>query len=136
MIAPVTAFYAALLALLLLVLGGRVSLLRSKLNVGTGHGNDPDLGKAIRAHGNAVEWILPMLILMLVSELDGASRLFLHACGVTFVVARVAHATGLLRTSKRSSGRFWGAAGTYLVIAVLAIWDLVAFLRVALRAWL
>jgi uncharacterized membrane protein YecN with MAPEG domain len=135
-IAPVTALYGALLALLILVLAGRVSLLRSKLNVGMGHGNDPDLAKAIRAHGNAVEWILPMLILMLVSELDGASRVFLHACGVTFVAARLAHAMGLSRTSKRSSGRFWGAAGTYLVIAALAIWDLIAFLRIALRAWL
>jgi len=134
-IAPVTALYGALLTLFLLLLGGRVSLLRSRLNVGTGHGNDPDLGKAIRAHGNAVEWILPMLILMLVSELDGASRVFLHACGVTFIVARVAHATGLSRTSKRSSGRFWGAAGTYLVIAALAIWNLIAFARIALRAW-
>ena len=133
MIAPVTALYAALLALLILVLAGRVSLLRSKLNVGMGHGNDPDLAKAIRAHGNSVEWILPMLILMLVSELDGASRVFLHACGVTFIVARLAHAMGLTRTSKRSSGRFWGAAGTYVVIAALAIWDLIAFLRVGLR---
>jgi uncharacterized membrane protein YecN with MAPEG domain len=135
-IAPVTALYGALLALLILVLAGRVSLLRSKLNVGMGHGNDPDLAKAIRAHGNAVEWILPMLILLLVSELDGANRVFLHACGATFVAARLAHAIGLARTSKRSSGRFWGAAGTYLVIAALAIWNLIAFLRIALRAWL
>ena len=135
MIAPVTALYGALLALLILVLAGRVSLLRSKLNVGMGHGNDPDLAKAVRAHGNAVEWILPMLILMLVSELDGASRIFLHVCGVTFVAARLAHAIGLSRASKRSTGRFWGAAGTYVVIAALAIWNLIAFLRIALRTW-
>jgi uncharacterized membrane protein YecN with MAPEG domain len=135
-IAPVTALYGALLALLILVLAGRVSLLRSKLNVGMGHGNDPDLAKAIRAHGNAVEWILPMLVLLLVSELDGANRVFLHACGATFVAARLAHAIGLSRVSKRSSGRFWGAAGTYVVIAALAIWNLIAFLRIAMRAWL
>jgi uncharacterized membrane protein YecN with MAPEG domain len=132
-IAPVTALYGALLALLLLVLAGRVSLRRSKLNVGMGHGNDPDLARAIRAHGNAVEWVLPMLILLLVSELDGANRTFLHVCGVIFVVSRVTHAMALARTSKSSTGRFWGTAGSWLVIAALAIWDLIAFLRVGLR---
>ncbi|HTR56700.1 MAG TPA: MAPEG family protein [Casimicrobiaceae bacterium] len=133
MIAPVTALYGALLALLLLVLAGRISLARSRLGIGIGHGNDPGLARAIRAHGNAVEWTLPMLILMLVSEVDGASRLFLHTCGVIFVIARVAHATGLSRTSKGSSARFWGMAGTWAVIAALAVWDLVAFLRIGLR---
>src|SRR5271167_2241798 len=56
MTAPVTGLYAGLLVLLLLVLGVRVTLLRSKLRVGTGHGNDPLLARAIRVHGNAVEW--------------------------------------------------------------------------------
>ena len=133
MIAPVTALYGALLALLLLVLAGRVSLARSRLGIGIGHGNDPGLARAVRAHGNAVEWTLPMLILMLVSEVDGASRLFLHTCGVIFVIARVAHAAGVSRTSKGSSPRFWGMAGTWLVMVALAVWDLVAFLRVGLR---
>ena len=129
MTAPVTALYAGLLGLLLLVLGARVSLLRSKLHVGWGHGNDPLLARAIRVHGNAVEWIVPMLLLLLVAEIDGASRTFLHVCGITFVGARIAHATGLSRTSKDSPGRFWGTAGTWLVIAALAVWDLVAFAR-------
>ena len=133
MIAPVTALYGALLALLLLVLAGRVSLARSRLGIGMGHGNDAGLARAIRAHGNAVEWTLPMLVLMLVSEIDGASRLFLHTCGVVFVIARVAHAASVSRTSKGSSARFWGMAGTWLVIAALAVWDLIAFLRVGLR---
>src|SRR5271167_549357 len=120
MSAPVTGLYAGLLMLLLLVLAGRVTLLRSKLGIGTGHGNDPDLARAIRVHGNAVEWILPMLVVLLIAELDGASRTFLHVCGVTFLAARIAHAVGLSRSTKESRGRFWGMAGTWLVIAVLA----------------
>ena len=135
MSAPVSALYAGSLALLLLGLAARVSLLRSKLNVGTGHGNDPTLARAIRVHGNAVEWILPMLALLLIAEIDGASRTFLHVCGVTFVVARVAHALGLSRTSKASSGRFWGTAGSWLVIAALAVWNIAAFVRILPRVW-
>jgi len=127
--APITALYAGLLALLLVVLGARVSLMRSKLRVGMGHGDDLHLARAIRVHGNAVEWILPMLLLFLVAELDGANRIFLHVCGVTFIGARIAHASGVSRTSKESPGRFWGIAGTWLVITALALWDIAAFAR-------
>jgi uncharacterized membrane protein YecN with MAPEG domain len=133
MTAPVTGLYAGFLMLLLLVLAGRVSLLRSKLRIGTGHGNDPDLARAIRVHGNAVEWVLPMLLLLLVAELDGASRTFLHFCGLTFIVSRIAHAVGLSRTTKESHGRFWGMAGTWFVIVALAAWDMAAAMRVGLR---
>jgi uncharacterized protein len=133
--APVSALYAGLLALLLLVLAARVSLLRSKLNVGMGHGNDASLARAVRVHGNAVEWILPMLALLLIAEIDGAGRAFLHFCGALFVVARIGHAVGLSRTSKGSSGRFWGTAASWLVIAALAVWNIAAFLRMALRLW-
>ena len=129
MTAPITALYAGLLALLLVVLGARVSLMRSKLRVGMGHGDDLHLARAIRVHGNAVEWILPMLLLFLVAELDGANRIFLHVCGVTFIGARIAHASGVSRTSKESPGRFWGIAGTWLVITALALWDIAAFAR-------
>ena len=135
MTAPISALYAGLLAVLLLVLGGRISLLRSKLNVGAGHGNDAALARAIRVHGNAVEWILPMLILLLVAELDGAGRWFLHSCGVTFTAGRIAHAVGMTRTSKASSGRFWGTAASWVVIAALAAWDLGTYLRLLLRLW-
>jgi uncharacterized membrane protein YecN with MAPEG domain len=133
MIAPVTGLYAGLLVLLLVVLAVRVTLLRSKLRIGSGHGNDPQLARAIRVHGNALEWILPMLVVLLVAELDGANRTFLHVCGVSFIAARIVHAVALSRTTKESRGRFWGMAGTWLVIAALACWDVAAVARMNLR---
>jgi uncharacterized membrane protein YecN with MAPEG domain len=133
--APVSALYAGLLAVLLLFLGGRVSLLRSKLNVGTGHGNDAELARAIRVHGNAVVWILPMLVLLLLAEIDGAGRWFLHSCGLTFIAGRIGHAVGMSRTSKSSNGRFWGTAASWTVIAALAAWDIGAYLRIVPRFW-
>jgi uncharacterized membrane protein YecN with MAPEG domain len=133
MTAPITGLYAGLLVLLLVVLGMRVTLLRSKLRVGSGHGNDPQLARAVRVHGNAIEWILPMLVVLLVAELDGANRVFLHVCGASFIAARIAHAVGMSRTSKDSRGRFWGMAGTWVVIIVLALWDIAATTRINLR---
>ena len=129
MIAPVTALYAGLLGALLLFFAGRVSLLRSKLNIGIGHGNDAALARAVRVHGNAVEWIVPMLLLFLVAEIDGANRTFLHLCGVAFLASRISHAIGLMRTSKASRGRFLGMAGSWIVTLALVLWDLAAFVR-------
>ena len=100
-----------------------------------GHGNDPSLARAIRAHGNAVESVLPMLALFLIAEIDGANRTFLHVCGVTFVVSRVAHAVGLSRNAKASTGRFWGIAGSFTITTVLALWDVAAFVRMMPRLW-
>lgn len=135
MIAPVTALYAALCALLLLVLAGRISLRRSQLNIGIGHGNDPALARGVRMHGNAVEWVVPVLVLMLVAEIDGASRAFLHVCGIVFLASRIAHALALARTTKPSTGKFWGMAGSWLVTLALAFWNLGAFVRALPRLW-
>jgi len=127
----VTALYAGVFALLLIVLGLRVVTMRRSLNVGLGDGGEERLARAIRVHGNAVEWGLVVLLLMLVAELNRASGLMLHCCGVVFVVGRVLHAFGLNQSSKRSRGRVLGMIATMAVLVVLALWNIWAFLRVA-----
>jgi uncharacterized membrane protein YecN with MAPEG domain len=129
---PITALYAGMYALLLLVLAARVSGFRMKLKVGLGDGGHPEMARSIRAHGNSVEWMLPMLVLLLVAELNHANPLFLHACGSIFLVARVAHAVGLSRASGESPGRFGGTTVSWLVIGVLAVWDVATFVRTML----
>jgi uncharacterized membrane protein YecN with MAPEG domain len=129
---PITAFYAGVYALLLLVLAARVSGFRMKLKVGLGDGGHSELTRAVRAHGNSVEWILPMLVLLLVAELNHANPPFLHACGSIFLAARIAHAVGLSHTAGESPGRFGGTTVTWLVIGVLAVWDIATFVRTML----
>ena len=125
-VVPVMALYAGLSALLLLILAVQVSRYRMRLKVGLGDGGHPELTRAIRVHGNAVEWVLPMLLLLLIAELNHASHVFLHVCGIAFLAARVAHAIGL---SGRSGGRFMGTVVSWSVISVLAAWNIVAFVR-------
>jgi uncharacterized membrane protein YecN with MAPEG domain len=127
----ITALYAALVALILLVLAVRVSSLRMRLKVGLGDGGDPGLQRAVRAHGNAVEWALPVLVLMLIAELNRAAPFLLHACGVALIVARILHGFGVTRRS--AFGRFWGIGLTWTVLLVLALWNLWAFVRLAAR---
>jgi len=125
----ISALYAALIALLLIVMGLRVVRMRRRLRVGLGDGGEAALQQAVRAHGNAVEWALPVLFLLLVAELNRASPAMLHAAGVALVVGRVLHASGLSRSSGASRGRVLGMVVTIAVLAILAVFDLTAFLR-------
>jgi len=128
-VVPVTALYAGLCALLLLVLAAQISRYRMKFKIRFGDGGNSQLLRAVRAHGNAVEWILPMLLLLLIAELNHASHILLHTCGIVFMAARVAHAVGLSGNAGVSGGRFLGTAASWLVIVVLAVWDILAFVR-------
>ncbi len=129
----ITAFYAALMALWLLVLAVPISRLRYKERIGIGDGGHAGLARAVRAHANAVEWVPSVLLLMLVAELNRAPSLLLHGCGMALIVGRLLHAHGLSRTAGSSPGRFWGAGITWVTLVVLAVWNLWAFARLALR---
>ena len=129
MSAPVTGLYAALLALLLLALASRIVVLRWRTKTDIGDGGDRGLARAIRVHGNAIEYVPIALVLLLVAELGSANSALLHGCGTGLVAARILHAAGLSRTSGASLERVAGTATTFTVIAVLAAVDLAAFLR-------
>ncbi|ATQ44019.1 MAPEG family protein [Caulobacter mirabilis] len=92
---PITSLYAIPLAAIFLVLWVSVTKTRSKLNVSIGDAGDPDLHERIRRHGNFVEWVPMILILMALAEGQGAGPLWLHAAGALTVVGRVLHPIGL-----------------------------------------
>ena len=125
----ITALYAALCAFIVLALAVRVMVMRFRMRTGIGDGGDARLVRAIRIHGNAIEYVPIALVLLLVAELDGARPALLHGCGIVLVVARIAHALGLVRSPGLSLGRGIGVTGTVGVITVLAVFDLAAFVR-------
>jgi len=126
---PITALYAGLLALLLVLLALRVVRLRWKFRVGLGDGGEKAMIRAIRIHGNATEHVPIALLLLLVAELNQTGPTLLHACGAVLVVARVLHALGLGKSAGASWQRAAGTIGTVGVIVVLAAVDVAAFLR-------
>jgi uncharacterized membrane protein YecN with MAPEG domain len=125
----ITALYAGLIGILLLVTAARISRLRGSLKIGVGDGGNPELLRAIRVHGNLVEWALPVLLLLLIAELNRAPALFLHACGAALVVGRILHAVGFSRSPGESVGRFAGTLATWLVLLVLSVWAIWTALR-------
>lgn len=124
---PVTALYAGVLAIFALVLSARAGSYRGKVGISILNG-DPvnwELAQRVRAHQNFLEYVPLVLILMGISELNGASSTYLNAIGGLLIIARIAHAIGLKHDNMAHIGRLIGAAGTALltmVAAIYAIW--------------
>lgn len=110
----VTALYAALLALVLLVLSIRVIATRRRLRIAIGDAGDDSLARRIRAHGNFTEYVPLALILMLAGEMGGAPDWMLHALGAVLVLGRVTHAWSL--SAHSIPGRTIGMSLTFLVL--------------------
>jgi len=122
--APITALYAGLHALLLLGLVAPIVLARYRHGVGIGDGGHGDLQRAIRVHGNAVEYVPTVLILLLLFEMNGGPGWAAHLAGAGFFVSRCAHAWGLSHSSGRTLGRALGTLGTWLILVALALADI------------
>lgn len=129
MLVPVTAIYAALLAVFLVILLFPVIKLRNSLRVGLGDGGKSELQQAMRAHGNAAECIPIFLLLLAIFELNHGPQWALHIFGVSFLLARLAHAAGLYATSGRSKGRVGGMVMTITVLLLLAMANVVQVFR-------
>ena len=113
---PITALYASLCAILIIGLAFNVVGLRREKKVGLGDQDVEALARAIRSHGNAIEYVPIALLLILVLELNGIRAQLLHTLGGALFVARVLHAWGLSHSGSRSFGRFYGTLITWMVI--------------------
>ena len=118
---PITALYAGVLALLMLVLARNVIRGRYRAKVGLFDGGDERLGRAIRIHGNFIEYVPIALILMGLVEINGVPAWALHAWGIVIVASRLVHAHGLSKSSSASRGRTIGTATMWFAIATLAV---------------
>src|SRR5262245_21168474 len=119
------AFYAAINALLMLVLGMLVVRARVKTRTEIGDGADPALLGPLRAHGNNIEDVPMAVLLMMVLYGLGASAIVIHAVGATLTVGRLLHAFGISRNVGASIGRLVGMILTWLsfiIGIVVTLW--------------
>ena len=113
------AIFVALNTIILLMLGVNISRLRVVNKVANGDGNCRPLMKAIRAHGNGVEHTSIYAMAVLALTLLGLDSLWLAVFVLSFVIARILHAYGML-TSQFLARRI-GAGVTFLLQGVSAI---------------
>ena len=121
----ITSIYAALLAILIVGLSLNVIKLRQIGQVILGDGDNLELQSAIRAQGNATEYIPISLILLLLLELSKGHWSLLHFGGIVLLTGRLIHARGLLKGNLRF--RVLGMQLTLFNIIYLAIANLIYF---------
>ncbi len=117
----VTAPYAAVLTIILIVLTQLVIRARGKTTIALGDRGDDHLLEATRRQMNFVENVPMALILMLVAEAGGAGSLMLNILGLVLVAARLIHPFGINVTAPAHPLRIAGAVATTGVQLVLVV---------------
>ena len=118
---PVTALFAAVLALWIIFLLMKVVRFRRGHKVSLGTGGDPDGERLIHAHANATETIPIFLILLALSEGLGSPAWFLYVMGAVFCAGRGLHGLHFMQERKGFSMRFYGMILTLSATIFLAI---------------
>ena len=112
--AHAAALWVGLHLILLLVLSVLVVRQRRAHGVVLGDASIPQLTQAVRAFGNATEYVPAGLVALAVLAMAGASPMVVHAMGLVLFVGRVAHAVGLSRHGGSSVLRSAGVIATWL----------------------
>ena len=118
--AHAAALWTGLHLILLLVLSVLVTRQRRKHHIEIGDGGVPALNQAIRAFGNAAEYVPAALVGLGVLALVGAMPLLIHPIGFLLFVGRIMHAVGLSRSTGVSWLRTAGVLATWIAYVALA----------------
>lgn len=114
MLFQITALYALPLSLLFLVLWFRVTITRSNLKVSIGDAGNAALHERVRQHGNFVEWVSIVLLLMVIAEGNGADAIWVHISGALLLAGRLIHPFGLKADNPAHPLRYVGNTASLL----------------------
>ncbi len=89
----IASLYAAPLGLMGLGLTAHVIMLRAKTGISIMDGGNIQLAERIRRHGNFIENVPFILLLMALAELNGVANLWLHVSGTLLIIGRIAGAS-------------------------------------------
>ena len=92
------AVWVGLNIFLTLMLALNVTRIRVKLGVGIGSGESEQLDRAIRAHGNNIEYTPLALLALAMLASTGLSNVFIHILGGGLLLGRISHAVGIQKT--------------------------------------
>lgn len=95
---PITSITAAICGLVLVVLTVLTGIQRTKTKTLLGDGSSEVLLKHIRAHGNFTEFVPLALILMALSEYQGAGQSLTCVIAALLLVGRALHIVAILGT--------------------------------------
>ncbi|SDF77920.1 MAPEG family protein [Sulfitobacter delicatus] len=117
----ITATYAALNALVFLGLSWHVIAYRRAKLISLGDTGDKALLKRMRAQANAAEYMPIALILLALTEANGAPPLAVHGLGLMLIAGRILHPLGFAVTPQKIILRQIGMLLTLAMIALSAL---------------
>lgn len=85
----ITIIYAAILAILIAILGIITMIHRAKSGISWGFGDNLSLQRAIRSHANIAEYAPIFIITLGLLEASGQSAAWLNGLGMAFVIGRI-----------------------------------------------
>jgi uncharacterized protein len=124
---PITAFVAAVCAIMLLITGVDTVRQRMRLKAAFGDAGDAKLISASRSHGNLAEHAPIVILLIGILEMAQANHMVLMCIGALFLIGRAAHIVGLYTPStpgKAPVPRQIGVIVTWLALAALSGWTI------------
>ena len=129
MTVSITALYAALLGIMMIVLRTHVSVLRGKSGISILHGDNMVLAESMRRHGNFIENVPMNLLLMGFAEMLAAPAGLLHFAGASLLAGRVIHVFGIDHTRPAKPARIIG--GIFTTASMLAAAAFIFWSRLA-----
>ena len=126
----VTAFYAAILALIYLGLSLWVVLGRGKFKAVHGDGGHELLRRRIRAHANFIEYVPLILILCALLEAHGTGWLTMTLLLLPLTIARLMHPVGMVAQENSLQQYLFRAPAALITWIVMAAAAILLLLRV------
>ena len=116
----ITPYYAAILALLFIILSIRTIKTRREHKVAIGDGGEKSILRASRVHANFSEYVPFTILLIAILEMQSYSDWMIHGLCVALVAARIAHAYGVSQANENFKFRIFGTATTINIIGICA----------------
>ena len=121
MMIAITPLYAGLIALLFIFLSVRVIKVRKNDKISLGDGGNSNMSYRIRAHANLAEYAPLALILLAMSEMQGAPLWVVHALGLMLLIGRVMHGWAMSQAPQNLRFRVYGMMLTLIMITLTAL---------------
>lgn len=116
----ITPYYAAILALLFIILSIRTIKTRREHKVAIGDGGEKSILRASRVHANFSEYVPFTILLIAMLEMQSYSDWMIHGLCIALVTARIAHAYGVSQANENFKFRIFGTATTINIIGICA----------------
>ncbi len=116
-----TALTAIALVPIWFILWVMVVVGRTQFKVSIGDAGESSLLLKIRRHGNFIEWVPFVLILMMLAETQGVGATLIKIAGTLLVIGRLVHPFGLKEVNANHPLRYVGNGTNVIAVMMMTV---------------